>query len=124
MNEDDEKRFLVTVIKDLLGLCENKRGKDNKAIIASNIMYVVGQYPRFLRAHWKFLKTVVNKNFEFMHELHPGNYCSFSIAVLSSLASVVVLTFPWCFFTFFVSFFSLCLYFIVQASGIWHAILF
>lgn len=72
MNEDDEKRFLVTVIKDLLGLCENKRGKDNKAIIASCIMYVVGQYPRFLRAHWKFLKTVVNKNFEFMHELHHG----------------------------------------------------
>ncbi len=34
--------------------------------------YVVGQYPRFLRNHWKFLKTVVNKLFEFMHELHPG----------------------------------------------------
>jgi hypothetical protein len=34
--------------------------------------YVVGQYPRFLRAHWKFLKTVVNKLFEFMHETHPG----------------------------------------------------
>lgn len=72
MHEEDEKRFLVTVIKDLLGLCEQKRGKDNKAIIASNIMYVVGQYPRFLRAHWKFLKTVVNKLFEFMHETHDG----------------------------------------------------
>eukprot|EP00164_Ancoracysta_twista_P001438 GFYU01001874.1.p1 GENE.GFYU01001874.1~~GFYU01001874.1.p1 ORF type:complete len:1068 (-),score=427.51 GFYU01001874.1:237-3440(-) len=72
MSEEDEKRFLVTVIKDLLQLCEMKKGKDNKAIIASNIMYVVGQYPRFLRAHWKFLKTVVNKLFEFMHELHPG----------------------------------------------------
>jgi len=72
MGEEDEKRFLVTVIKDLLGLCEMKRGKDNKAVIASNIMYVVGQYPRFLRAHWKFLKTVVNKLFEFMHEMHPG----------------------------------------------------
>ena len=64
-------------------MCEQKRGKDNKAIIASNIMYIVGQYPRFLRyiavdsehflifikyrAHWKFLKTVVNKLFEFMH---------------------------------------------------------
>ncbi|XP_055916894.1 exportin-1 [Eupeodes corollae] len=71
-NEEDEKRFLVTVIKDLLGLCEQKKGKDNKAIIASNIMYVVGQYPRFLRAHWKFLKTVVNKLFEFMHETHDG----------------------------------------------------
>ncbi|VEU38479.1 unnamed protein product [Pseudo-nitzschia multistriata] len=72
MSEDEEKRFLVTVIKDLLGMCEAKRGKDNKAVVASNIMYVVGQYPRFLRAHWKFLKTVVNKLFEFMHEVHPG----------------------------------------------------
>src|ERR1700733_11935740 len=60
------------MVIDLLGLCEQKRGKDNKAVIASNIMYVVGQYPRFLRAHWKFLKTVVNKLFEFMHESHEG----------------------------------------------------
>ncbi len=72
MTEDEEKRFLVTVIRDLLNLCEMKRGKDNKAVVASNIMYVVGQYPRFLRAHWKFLRTVVRKLFEFMHELHPG----------------------------------------------------
>ncbi|KAF8333931.1 CRM1 C terminal-domain-containing protein [Cantharellus anzutake] len=72
MNEDTEKRFLVTVIKDLLGLTEMKKGKDNKAVVASNIMYIVGQYPRFLKAHWKFLKTVVNKLFEFMHETHEG----------------------------------------------------
>ncbi|KAJ3257200.1 Karyopherin transporter [Boothiomyces macroporosus] len=72
LSEDTEKRFLVMVIKDLLSLCEMKRGKDNKAVVASNIMYVVGQYPRFLKAHWKFLKTVVNKLFEFMHELHEG----------------------------------------------------
>ncbi|KAI7618264.1 Exportin-1, partial [Hortaea werneckii] len=72
MNEETEKRFLVTVIKDLLGLTEMKRGKDNKAVVASNIMYIVGQYPRFLKAHWKFLKTVVNKLFEFMHETHEG----------------------------------------------------
>jgi exportin-1 len=72
LTEMNEKTFLVRVIKDLLGLCENKRGKDHKAIIASNIMYVVGQYPRFLRQHWRFLKTVVNKLFEFMHEKHPG----------------------------------------------------
>ncbi|BDA47056.1 Exportin-1 [Coccomyxa sp. Obi] len=72
MMEEQENRFLVTVIRDLLNLCEITRGKDNKAVIASNIMYVVGQYPRFLRNHWKFLKTVVNKLFEFMHETHPG----------------------------------------------------
>ncbi|KAI9637560.1 CRM1 C terminal-domain-containing protein [Dioszegia hungarica] len=72
MNEETEKRFLVTVIKELLGLTEMKRGKDNKAVCASDIMYIVGQYPRFLKAHWKFLKTVVNKLFEFMHETHEG----------------------------------------------------
>jgi len=72
LSEQQEKTFLVRVIRDLLGLCEQKRGKDHKAVIASNIMYVVGQYPRFLRQHWRFLKTVVNKLFEFMHETHPG----------------------------------------------------
>lgn len=72
MSIADERKFVVAVIRELLCLCENTKGKDNKAIVASNIMYVVGQYPRFLKQHWRFLKTVVNKNFEFMHEQHPG----------------------------------------------------
>jgi exportin-1 len=67
-----EKNFIISVIKDLLCLADIKKGKDNKAVIASNIMYVVGQYPRFLKNHWKFLKTVIYKLFEFMHETHPG----------------------------------------------------
>lgn len=71
-NENDEKKFLVSVIKELLGCCENTRGKDAKAVVASNIMYIVGQYPRFLHSHWKFLTTVIYKLFEFMHETHPG----------------------------------------------------
>nr|4HB3_C Chain C, Exportin-1 [Saccharomyces cerevisiae] len=72
MSEDTEKRFVVTVIKDLLDLSVKKRGKDNKAVVASDIMYVVGQYPRFLKAHWNFLRTVILKLFEFMHETHEG----------------------------------------------------
>jgi hypothetical protein len=43
LSESAEKSFLVRVIKDLLNLCEQKKGKDHKAVIASNIMYVVGQ---------------------------------------------------------------------------------
>jgi hypothetical protein len=43
MAEDQENRFLVTAIRDLLNLCEITRGKDHKAVIASNIMYVVGR---------------------------------------------------------------------------------
>lgn len=44
IDEETEKRFLVSVIKDLLGLTEMKRGKDNKAVVASNIMFVVAVY--------------------------------------------------------------------------------
>jgi hypothetical protein len=33
-----ENRLLVMVIRDLLNLCEIMKGKDNKAVIASNIM--------------------------------------------------------------------------------------
>ena len=72
MSEDDENRFVVAVIKELLNLCEQKKGKDNKAIVAANIMYVVGQFSRFLVSHWAFLKTVIKKLNEFMHERHPG----------------------------------------------------
>ncbi|KAH9974285.1 hypothetical protein BGW80DRAFT_1444897 [Lactifluus volemus] len=58
-------------IKNLLSLCEIKRHKDNKAAVSSNIIDIVGQYPRFLKTHWKFLKTVI-KLFEFMRETHDA----------------------------------------------------
>lgn len=35
-------------------------------------MYVVSQYPIFLKNNWSFLKTVVKKLFEFMGETFPG----------------------------------------------------
>lgn len=55
----------------------------------------MGQYPRFLRAHWKFLKTVVNKLFEFMHETHPG----VQVYLVHMLLSSMLLS-PNCFFGF------------------------
>ena len=51
LSEPAEKTFLVRVIKDLLNLCEQKKGKDHKAVIASNIMYVVGQVRSVARAN-------------------------------------------------------------------------
>ncbi|EGR34521.1 hypothetical protein IMG5_008700, partial [Ichthyophthirius multifiliis] len=72
IREDEERSFLISVIKGLLNLTELKKGKENKAVVASNIMYVVSQYPNFLRNNWSFLKTVVKKLFEFMAETFPG----------------------------------------------------
>jgi exportin-1 len=78
MTDKLQRQVDGTEWSELLGLTEMIRGKDNKAVVASNIMYIVGQYPRFLKAHWKFLKTVVNKLFEFMHETHEGSTPLFS----------------------------------------------
>lgn len=72
MNESEENSFIVQVIKELLNLTEKTSGKNNKAQVASNIMYVVSRFPRFLCGHWAFLKTVIKKLNEFMHEKHPG----------------------------------------------------
>ncbi|TBU06910.1 exportin 1 [Hamiltosporidium magnivora] len=71
-SKDEESLFFVDVLKNLLALCEMKVSKDDKAVIASNIMYLVGQYHRFLVSNKRFLKTVVKKLFEFMDETHEG----------------------------------------------------
>jgi exportin-1 len=70
--EKEEKSFFITSLRTLLHLCENKKGKPNKAVIASCIMYVVGQYPTFLKNNWTFERTVIRKLFEFMKEEHEG----------------------------------------------------
>jgi exportin-1 len=72
MSPENENSFVVSVIKELLKLCEETVGKSNKAHIASDIMYVVGSFPEFLKAQWPFLRTVIKKLNEFMHETHPG----------------------------------------------------
>ncbi|RNF13654.1 putative exportin 1 [Trypanosoma conorhini] len=67
-----ESTLFVVIIRGLLDLCKEMQGKENRAVIASNIMFVVGRYPRFLRTHPNFLRTVVRKIIEFMKEMFPG----------------------------------------------------
>jgi exportin-1 len=52
MVEEEENRFVVIIIKELLNLVEKKKGKNNKAQVAADIMHVVGQFPRFLCSHY------------------------------------------------------------------------
>ena len=40
--DDEERNFFIKTLKNLLSLVENKRGKEAKATIAANIMYLVG----------------------------------------------------------------------------------
>ena len=72
MDEKKERRLLTGTIMDLLNLIKTKVTKDDKAVVAGCLMYVIQKYPRFLKRHFVFLRVVIQKNFEFMHETHPG----------------------------------------------------
>ncbi|KAL4493983.1 hypothetical protein ABPG72_022000 [Tetrahymena utriculariae] len=72
VKSEEERALLIQVIKGLLNLTDTRKQKESKAVVASNIMYVVSQYPVFLKTNWSFLRTVVKKLFEFMGETFPG----------------------------------------------------
>ncbi|KAL0225343.1 hypothetical protein RCL1_003255 [Eukaryota sp. TZLM3-RCL] len=72
MPVDVEKSFFVSVLKKLLELCNQFNERQHRAVVASNIMYVCSQYPRFLRNQPTFLFTVCAKLIEFMKEQFPG----------------------------------------------------
>ncbi|XP_048636213.1 protein EXPORTIN 1B-like [Brassica napus] len=72
MDVATEDRFLVKVIRALLSFSGIMKGNDNKDVIASNIMYVFGQYPRFLKGNWQYMMVIVKKLFDFMHSTQPG----------------------------------------------------
>jgi exportin-1 len=63
---DEEKMFLIYLLRNLLQMCERKKDVESKVIIASNIMHIVSQFSRFLTFNIEFLKTVIYKLFEFM----------------------------------------------------------
>ncbi|KAK8866823.1 hypothetical protein M9Y10_009791 [Tritrichomonas musculus] len=69
----DEKKFVIMVIKELLQLNSNENAtKEDKATIASGIMFVCSSYPRFLTDNWSFLKEIEKKLFDFMQNDFPG----------------------------------------------------
>lgn len=67
-----ERDFFVTIINTLLTICELRGRREEKAIIASNIMFIIGQYNRFLKYNNDFLFVVIRKLFEFMGETYEG----------------------------------------------------
>ncbi|XP_062091929.1 protein EXPORTIN 1A-like isoform X2 [Humulus lupulus] len=71
MMKEQEIVLLASVIEGLLSCLSCTNYKHHKAVIITNFMYVVGQYPRLLSGQWALLKVVVNKLLEFMHETHP-----------------------------------------------------
>ena len=69
---ETERGFITKLLRIQLDMCKNQNDPNIRAIIATGIMYVCSKYPRFLQKFPVFLRTVVEKLFEFMHQNVEG----------------------------------------------------
>jgi len=66
MPPSEEKQFLIIVIRNLRSLVDIQKTTPDKSTVASNMMYIIGQYPNFLKCSIQFFWCIVSKLFEFM----------------------------------------------------------
>ncbi|KAL6122666.1 Xpo1 [Nucleospora cyclopteri] len=69
---EEEKDFFLNIMKMILTFCECVMSLEQKAIIASNIMFIIGQYKRVLKNNIEFTQICIFKLFEFMEEDFEG----------------------------------------------------
>lgn len=65
---EKEKTFITRLLQVQLDMSRSTNNPNERAIIAAGIMHVCSQYPRFLQKFPTFLRTVVLKLFDFMHQ--------------------------------------------------------
>lgn len=86
LSEEEENKLFITIMQGLLQLCKDMRGTENRAVVLSSIMFVVGKYPRYLRTHRNFLVTVLRKLFDFMLESEIAGVQDMAVDTLLTLA--------------------------------------
>ncbi len=71
-SKKDERLIYIDVLKSLLTLCEIKTTKEDKAVVASNIIFLTGQFQRFMKDNFDFFSVILVKIIEFSVENHEG----------------------------------------------------
>lgn len=73
ISEVSENVFIKTVLEKLTAIPDDHiLSPNDRALYDSNVMYIVGQYPRFLKNHWEFLLNIMDKLFQCMHDPNEG----------------------------------------------------
>ena len=73
ISEESENVFIKNILDKLTKIQDDHISNPNdRALFDSNVMYIVGQYPRFLKNHWQFLLQIMNKLFQCMHDNNEG----------------------------------------------------
>ncbi|CAB4254893.1 similar to Saccharomyces cerevisiae YGR218W CRM1 Major karyopherin, involved in export of proteins, RNAs, and ribosomal subunits from the nucleus [Maudiozyma barnettii] len=73
ISEESENNFIKSILDKLTMIKDDHITNSNdRALFDSNVMYIVGQYPRFMKNHWQFLLQIINKLFQCMHDINEG----------------------------------------------------
>lgn len=67
MRVETEQVFLTKILNLFGELFMNPLTKEQTIIASSNVMYIVGQYSRFLKNRWSFFHKVMQQLFNMMH---------------------------------------------------------
>lgn len=77
ISEQQENQFLESIVaKDLVELLQKEESlhpnSDQECVVASCLLYIAGQYARFLKSHWDFLSFLLQKIFAYMQHEQVG----------------------------------------------------
>lgn len=67
MRVEVEQQFITRILTLLWELYSLPMSKEDTIIYSSNVMFIVGQYSRFLKNHWPFFHKIMFQLFEMMH---------------------------------------------------------
>lgn len=68
MRVESEQDFIMKVLEQLWSIFDTLTVEELKTVYSTNTMFIVGQYPRFLRNHWKFFHKVIYQLFSLMQD--------------------------------------------------------
>ena len=92
LNKNKEAEFLGRILQPLITLCDSTSDENVRAIIASGIMYICAQYPRFISTSFEFFHVVIFKLFEFMNQTVPG-ICEMAVNTFKTIGQRAKSTF-------------------------------
>lgn len=77
ISEQQENMFLESIVaKDIVDLLRKEESlhpnSDREWVVASCLLYIAGQYTRFLKSHWDFLSFLLQKIFTYMQHEQQG----------------------------------------------------
>ena len=72
LQKAQEVLFISQILMPMIPMCDTAANEIDRGFIASGIMYICAQYPRFISSTVEFFQVVIDKLIQFMNQDVPG----------------------------------------------------